>query len=65
MGLHDVSEFVEERRALGTGSVETPRGIESLLGRVDGEIDVLGGTLGHFGQELAGRRVEDAKEARE
>ena len=62
MGLHDVGELVEERSALGAGGVEAPSCVESLLGRFDGEVDVLGGALGDLGHELARRRVEDTEE---
>lgn len=62
MGLHDVSEFVKERSALGTCDVETPGGIKSLLGCVDGDVDIFGGTLGDLGQDLASRRVQDTGE---
>lgn len=65
MRLHDVSEFVEESSALGSRGVMTPYGVEGLLGSGNSKVDLLGGTLRHLGQELAGGGVNDTVEKKE
>ena len=42
--------------------MSTPDGVEGLLCGGDGEVDILSGTLGDLGQELASRWVDDTME---
>ena len=62
--LHEVGEFCEKARTLDAARVETPGGVEGVVGGLDGGIDVLGGTLGDAGGDLAVRRVDDAERER-
>ena len=44
--------------------MKTPDGVEGLLGRGDGEVDILRSALRDLGQEFSGRRVDDAVKGR-
>lgn len=45
--LQQPGKLPEENAALGTRGIQTPNSIESLLGGIDGSVDVLGGGFGN------------------
>ncbi len=57
--FHQSSELVEKLGALSTGGFKTPGSVEGLLGSLDGEVDILLGTLRDGGDELSVGRVDD------
>ena len=58
--LDELCEAGEELAALSTGHAEAVRVLESILGSLDGGVDVLGGTLANLSDQLARRGVDDA-----
>ena len=60
--LNELRELVEELAALEAGAIETPDGVERLLRNLDGDVDVLGGSLGHLGDDFAVGRVDHTGE---
>ena len=61
--LHEVGELCEVARALDTRRVEAPGGVERLVCRHDGEVDILGRALGDARRDLAVCWVEDTAES--
>ena len=58
--LHKVGKLVQEGRTLETRGLETPYGLESFVCGLNGEVDILGGTLSNRGDNLASGRVDHA-----
>jgi hypothetical protein len=59
VGLDGFGELDHKLSTLATGFVETPNGLVSLLGSVDGAVDILGRGLGDLSNLFACGRVDD------
>lgn len=59
--LHQLGELPQELRALGPGCIETPDGIERLLGSFHCEIDILLNGLSDFANHFTRGWVDDAE----
>lgn len=53
MLYHEISEVVEKLCTLGSWSVQTPYGFESLVGDLDCGVDVFTSGFCNFGDDLS------------
>ena len=62
--LHEIYELGHEGTTLETRHVQAPNGIESVLGSLDGFVDIFWGSLRNLGEGLASARVDDTVDKR-
>ena len=53
MVLQQLGKLPEENATLSARRVQTPDGIKSFLGSIDGNVDILGSGFGNSGGDLS------------
>jgi len=61
ISLHQGSDLHEQLASFETGNVESPGGVESIVGSIKSDLDVGSETLGDLDENLTGGGVVDTK----